>query len=794
MRFRFLYVFLLSAIPTYFTPAVKVLAQEEIDIEEAMRLEDQGKVKTALQMYEKLINDPGETDFFRFYASLGKGRILSAGGNYQGAFDAFENGIRIADNIGPDFIDGNNARYNLANLYTQFGKYDDAETLLNDAHWSKGTEGSRKASALKAIVAARKGDNNRALAIIDSVMPEFGKADINRAVLLQNRAYILRDLRRLKESEEDFQKAVSILSGTEKYVALSNLAMVQAELNKFDEAINNINSVITYFRSQSGNVNEDLAIALRKKGEILAKSGKQDEAYKAFLEFFTLDKKTIIRNLPDLSPSTRLDYWTKEKPSLSKIFLLGGKYADFLSDVAIFRHQTSMMGMNDLDKLAENLSVDTKKIRQHLPDNGVALQFVEHEAYPDSAVYVAILTPKSGKSSLIPVFPKAFIYSDEILKLYSLYSSVSGENREALNHLYNSRQLAELVWKPVLDALPQGTTDIFFTPEGIFHLWAIENMTYEPLSNIKLHRLSSMASIEEINDRSGKAGKSLVIGGLDYSDEDPVETERDMVNMIDMPYAPSSEEDEYIPDRSAFRALWEYANLEEDANIFNYLPATRAEAESIARILPRSDKRNVVSEETMKSEMGNFSTIHIATHGYCLDTGLAERPRMLEDSVVIDRSLLYSGIALSGANNGDKLPGDDGILSAREICNLNLNNADMIALSACQTAKGMITDEGVSGLVRAIKMAGGGTILASLWEVDDTSTRLFMEEFYRNISEGKSRREAFDSARSYLRSMTQSVSRRKFSPARLAGSREVSVKEVAPYKEPYYHSPFILID
>lgn len=770
-------------------------AQEEMDLEEAMRLEKSGNVSKALAIYDYIANDSTDTDFFRFYASLGKGRILTAKGDYRSAFDAYEEGIGIADRIGSDFIDGNNARFNLANLYTQFGKYDDAEKLLTGVQWKSGSEGARKSSALRASIAARHGDNLRALAIIDSVAPEFIDDNFNRAVLLQNRGYILRDLNRIEEAVGDFREATDLLSGTDKFVATSNLALALADLGKYEEALSHIDSAIAYFRSLGGNVSGDLAVALRKKGEILAKAEKKEEAYKAFKEFFDLDKKGIIAKLPQMSASTRLDYWTKEKPSLSKIFMLGDYDADILADVSLFRHQTSLMGMNDVAKLADNLTLDVKGIQKNLPANGVALQLVEYEAFPDDVRYAAIMTPNRGKSLFIPLFSGDFIHSKDELYPYSLYLAVTGENQFALNQLYTSRKMAEKVWKPIIEKLPKGVTDIYFTPEGIFHLWGIENMAYEPLNFYKLHRLSSMASLTDTAKGIVKDGESLVVGGLDYSDPHPLETERTYsegkgVASKDQPIEYFSESH----DRSASKALWEYVCPAEGTEIFQNLMWTGAEAEGVASLLPEPDKRNVLSEERLKSDIGRFRTIHIATHGYCLGAGMQKRPQMLQDSIAVDFSLLYSGLALSGANFGDSLPGEDGILSAREICNLDLSKADMIVLSACQTAKGMITDEGVSGLVRALKMAGAGSIIASLWEVEDTSTRLFMEEFYRNLAEGKSKREAFNTAREYLKNLKKTVSRKKFSASSMSGSKKTETREITPYAEPIYNAPFILID
>ena len=185
---------------------------------------------------------------------------------------------------------------------------------------------------------------------------------------------------------------------------------------------------------------------------------------------------------------------------------------------------------------------------------------------------------------------------------------------------------------------------------------------------------------------------------------------------------------------------------------------------------------SVANEEAFKALNGEKrNIIHVATHGFYWSEDKAhEQKYFASQSNAIDplnrSGLLFAGANLALRGHSDDLPEDvqDGILTAKEISLLDLREADMVVLSACETAKGEITGEGVFGLQRAFKMAGVQTILMSLWPVDDAATQLMMTEFYRHWIEKKEpKREAFEHARNIVKKQ---------------------------YSDPKYWAAFILLD
>lgn len=120
----------------------------------------------------------------------------------------------------------------------------------------------------------------------------------------------------------------------------------------------------------------------------------------------------------------------------------------------------------------------------------------------------------------------------------------------------------------------------------------------------------------------------------------------------------------------------------------------------------------------MSDELGQYRILHFSSHGLLE----SRRPEL-------------SGLVLSLVN--EKGEPQEGFLRLHEIYNLRLN-ADLVVLSACQTALGRdVRGEGLVGLTRGFMYAGSPRVVASLWEVDDAATTELMKRFYRGLLERK---------------------------------------------------------
>ena len=71
------------------------------------------------------------------------------------------------------------------------------------------------------------------------------------------------------------------------------------------------------------------------------------------------------------------------------------------------------------------------------------------------------------------------------------------------------------------------------------------------------------------------------------------------------------------------------------------------------------------------------------------------------------------------------------LLTAEEVVALDLSGVEWAVLSACNTGVGEIkAGEGVFGLRRAFQVAGAGTLIMSLWTVQDKAAREWMRALY----------------------------------------------------------------
>ncbi|MCU0373868.1 MAG: CHAT domain-containing protein [Chitinophagaceae bacterium] len=122
-------------------------------------------------------------------------------------------------------------------------------------------------------------------------------------------------------------------------------------------------------------------------------------------------------------------------------------------------------------------------------------------------------------------------------------------------------------------------------------------------------------------------------------------------------------------------------------------------------------------------EHEGYNYIHLATHA----------------SLGADSTGNYIQFAPAPRHTGS----DSGKLYLQEIYNLNLQQTNLVILSACQTGGGVrVNGEGLLSLSRAFMYAGAGGIVATLYKTDDRVTAYLMRRLHYHLEKGRTVAEA----------------------------------------------------
>ena len=421
----------------------------------------------------------------------------------------------------------------------------------------------------------------------------------------------------------------------------------------------------------------------------------------------------------------------------------------------------------------KNLTITWKDVQAALGKHDIAIEFMEISVAEDTTVYGA-LTLKKGYDA--PHFIELFDLKD----LEALKAKYAGrQHSEGL--IIEDGALYDMVWKPLEGEL-KGTKNVFFGPSGELYHTAIEYAAGGKRPVIRKKNIYRLSSTRQLAVERGVAerSRSAVFGGLKYGASEEV------LLADSRKYAQRS-----LPEDVFFHIDSLDIRGASGGLMVADLPGTETEALEIDALLRKEGLDNTLrmGEEGTEAAFKDLSgrrenIIHIATHGFYWNGHQASRinerlGRSLDDGagrLQEDASMTRSGLLFTGANNTlrgreNKEGVDDGILTAKEIAQMDLRGTDLLVLSACQTGLGEVSGEGVFGLQRGFKKAGVNTILMSLWEVDDEATSLLMTSFYKALAKGLSKADALKAAQ-----------------------KAVKNYKAKDFSSPYYWAAFILLD
>lgn len=429
------------------------------------------------------------------------------------------------------------------------------------------------------------------------------------------------------------------------------------------------------------------------------------------------------------------------------------------------RLQHLLDSSHSLSSLTHLLNLNYRDVQKALSANDVAVEFLLTDDGEEGQMYALVLRSRWKAPKLVH------------LGACSTFVPLQQNRRKLLDHTYTQK-----VWEPVLQAGQVAVGErIYFAPDGPFYLTGIEYLLVDSMHTMadtyEMYRLSSTRELCRKNTHTPhiQSDTTVLYGGVCYDTEGI---------------------------RSSVK----------------YLPATLAEVAALDSILPIATIHTCTeaSEQAFKSMSSHSPRIlHIATHGFFLPVQQAsttardwlqsrlsdEGTVNIEDYALSRAGLLMAGAGAAWGEQSYKLK-DDGVLTAKEIGMLDLGHTDLVVLSACQTGLGDITVDGVAGLQRGFKKAGCGSMLLSLWSVDDEATKILITEFYKHLAEGKTTTQALREAQYYLRTFTRvpapdnlaepALQQRARPYLRSSHSRKEDDRY--PYASPYFWAAFVLLD
>lgn len=382
-----------------------------------------------------------------------------------------------------------------------------------------------------------------------------------------------------------------------------------------------------------------------------------------------------------------------------------------------------------------------------LPVSKATCQNNNHDVYVKISVsegdYYAAITRKGWKS---PIDVKLGNGIDE-LRIDSWTYSQEG-----------SSPVYESIIEPISKHLKKGDT-IYYTVAGRIHFINLDALFapdgHRLFEKYNLRRVSSLESIPAV-EKKGKYYRPtpIIYGGMDY----------------EASYSAMNQHAEWVHTKKLQKYVndcpgWDLSEITfgraEDGTRagFSYLRFSREEVKYINNLMHRA---SVHSGAESMEELFRFDTrrtedymVHLSTHSFYVASYSPESAEGLTSEQIEKRryGLLFSGAGHTFA--GEKMPFNlnDGLLYGEEIESLDMRHCDLLVLSACSTALGRVTQEGIDGLQGSFKKAGAKTLLMTLWCVHDEATSMFMKNFYGYLSKGYPKAECLSLAR---RDMIQS--------------------------------------
>jgi CHAT domain-containing protein/Tfp pilus assembly protein PilF len=753
-------------------PGIEPSAQLEALYQLARLRQQLGKYKNAEENYQQAIATARKlkspelnqvyNSFATFYIALG---------NYSAAETIYRDLLGDAQTT-PQLADA--VKQNLAAIYEQTLRYDLAEKLLmevlEDDRKTIGEKHPDFAISLQNLGALyqAKGNFEKARSLYQQAL-DVDKA--NGGVHTLTYANTQANLGTVYEEMGDLKKANELLESSlttkEKILGrehpdfvytVYNLAVLKAGMGELDMAAPYFQGISEFYLKQIKEVFPTLSDyektayintlnrVIDDYEEFVVRFRQKDQAALGQLFNFRLETKALLLNA---SVKVRNAILSSGQPELQARFAewlqLKEKLAHYYSltlDEKRVHQKTIDENQQKANQLEKWLSTQSEQfgkefnkqtitwqdVRKALKPAEAAVEIIRVSLEKDSVVYAALIIRPESTSPAIVIFKKGKQMEGREFSYY----------RNTIRYgLANERSYA-LFWEP-MESVLKGISTVYLSADGIYN--KVNPLTFFDarqqqyvVDRLTVRLLSNLRELTVRPDPLSATPSASLFGFPDFRSSQPVPVSNGTALTRDTPLA------EIVQSGVAD------------------LPGTKIEVQNIEALLRKNHWRvssfmnKDASEEKIKS-IKSPDILHIATHGFFIpekDEGL---PYVYSKDVAFDNPLTHSGLLLAGVEKlinthaANDETAEDGILTALEVMNLNLDHTDLVILSACETGSGKIRNgEGVYGLQRAFLVSGANNLVMSLWKVSDEATEELMIGFYTNFLISKDKAAAFRKA------------------------------------------------
>ncbi len=641
-------------------------------------------------------------------------------GNYADATITYRKSIQLRENLGD--TGGLIVSYgNLSNLYQQIGQLDAAKeaietALVKQAEYNSGSGGfdfdtnplfafldQGDLENNLALVELQLGNYDAAIASAESALERLKKTrgvfesgllgDQRRIAGTRLSLSIIGDVRLKQGSAAEaltyFQTALTLAEELEDQAAIATsltyIGDAQRQLEHHDQAIATYDQALT-IHEKIGN-KKGVGSTLHSKGISLLSQDKLSESETVLLEAIEV-WEALRPGLQDEYKVSLSELQNETFKTLQQVLIAQGKTSEALAIAERGRARAfiELLATNFKDNPPSTEPPTVEGLQAIATEQDSTL--VEYSITGDD-LNIWVINPAGDIE-----FQQVNIANQNLDEL--VQASRDGMFIEPYYPVDELQALHEILIAPITEFLPTDENQkVVFIPQGsLFLVPFVALLDAEERYLIQDHTILTSPSIQALEltrqQKSANAAQKPEHNLIAGFPRDP-EAAKDLV--LGNPEMPVN--------LQTGATLSPLSGAEEEAlNIADFLKADAITGK-------QATKDNIIQD------ISAARIVHIATHG------------LLED---------VAGLGTPGALALAPTETDLGYLTSNEILNLQLV-ADLVVLSACDTAQGDIKSDGVIGLSRSFIAAGTPSIIVTLWKIPDDSTAFLMQEFYQQLEQ-----------------------------------------------------------